>query len=287
MFRTSLAQTAVATLLSVSTLSIAPAHADDVHVGGAEVRDITACSVELDTLTVVTEAGYITVSKPAFRNVNKKLEGWLYKVKAPERGRIARCEIGRTLGQKALKLWTKKGGRWALLAPAVRVEAFPNPPRPDAIGIWNGHVEVYAPIAEDWRITEVVAAWNAVLPQDVATVSTTTEPCISSDSAYIRNNCITVNEVAEVTDHPFWLGAAFYHADQGYMKACTIELDTDTLSLHRAHIAAHEMGHCLGFPHWDHAESIMNTGIRYTTAPAGPRDVDIAWVHDAYYPEGS
>lgn len=156
-------------------------------------------------------------------------------------------------------------------APAVEaapvIEA-----RPAAVGRWLTPVTLYAPtLAADWQVDAVVAAWNTALPAD-RRITVTATPC-GTDLTCIPIRTAPMADLYSPVD-----GLAWWVPVDGVMQACSIDLAIEVPTADRGGVLAHELGHCLGLPHWDNPASIMDTNGH----PATPQPIDLAWVTDTY-----
>lgn len=179
------------------------------------------------------------------------------------RNRIVRCS---TAGS-TVRLRTEGGDRWAIQQPVAA------PPR--AMGTWATATTMYAPVGDDWRVPEVVAAWNAALPQD-RQVSLVSTPC------GVEPTCISVTAVETIPNsQPNWIGAAFVSIVNDTIVSASVMLDTDTPAEMRAHVTSHEIGHALGLPHWEHPGSVMTSAVDHPEV-ALPTALDQDWLSSAY-----
>ena len=70
-------------------------------------------------------------------------------------------------------------------------------------------------------------------------------------------------------------GMADSYPINGQMMACDVVLSEQAPVEYRPSIFAHELGHCLGLPHWDHLGSVMH---EIASTMSGPSPEDVAWL---------
>lgn len=264
-------------LAAVGTL-LGPAEA---HADEADAQRLTACRVDGRTVTLTTADGRTIVRDSVaittvLANVSEGLR------KRPTRtGRvITACRtyavgddtrtVIRTIGRARYRL-TNVRVRAAIHARAT----VPNEARPAVTARWATPVTVYAPVSADWQVDAVLAAWNAGLPTD-RQATRALEPCTVT-------TCITVAEAtaadlaasSSIDAH----GLAWQAHAGGVMHSCRIDLAVEVPAVDRPAVMAHEFGHCLGLPHWEHAGSAMS--ITHQERPVMPSALDLAWIGGA------
>lgn len=258
---------ATLTLGLLATITPAPAQAAEAHV--------TACRVEGRTTTVTTTTGVdryrdLTIARapfPGTRTIVRTRPGWR---RTPT---VTACRV---LASGTVTVRTPRARLAYTPAPAateapleVAVEV---PARPAAVARWTTPTTVYAPIGADWQATAAVAAWNAALPSD-RRITIVDQPCSVP-------TCMTLT-VRPRVDVDGYAGLAHwaYDATARVMFSCNVSLSEEVLVEDRPGVVVHELGHCLGLPHWDHAGSAMSSTTAYLPAPSA---VDLAWVADTY-----
>lgn len=87
--------------------------------------------------------------------------------------------------------------------------------------------------------------------------------------------------ITAIPRHPQFWGNAEHTTLDSEMVNCAITLTESTRPHRRAHIAAHEMGHCLGLPHASAYRSIMDVFLRGNHAV--PTDADMDWLRRSYF----
>ena len=143
-------------------------------------------------------------------------------------------------------------------------------------GRWDGAtVKIYIdPNVYDnrWRINDAIGDWRDF---DIVDITLVKEPC---------EGCITVSKVrpykAEGIDVK-WHGIAWAWAQGDLLVDCHIELSNRTPTHLRQGVLGHEIGHCLGLPHTQHPNSIMNLYNR------PPTSFDWWRLHTLYNQEGT
>lgn len=118
--------------------------------------------------------------------------------------------------------------------------------------------------ASGWSLGQSIRAWS-VGPVRLRVVS---NPSAAQ---------ITMTEIPRSSQ--FNGNAEYVHVD-GVMQSCAITLADNTYPRKRAHVAAHELGHCLGLPHVQDFHSVMDVWLRGDYK--APTSIDLEWVDRAY-----
>lgn len=166
-------------------------------------------------------------------------------VKPPKRrgNRVTRCRVK---GDGTVVLRTDGGARIDIAQTIA-----PQTPHPDRVGRWASPITYHSTLSAEWQVAEAVAAWNAGLPAD-RRLAPQAEPCNVT-------TCISITSSPRLTQ-PHHTGEAHTISADGEMAYCAIEVADYAAMEEWPAIVAHELGHCLGLPHWDYRGSIMYDG---------------------------
>ncbi len=282
------------TLLVLLSLLASPQQAEthaDGYEGGS-VSNAVMCSTAQagkSWVTTVVWANGSTTQHVNLRVTDRVFKGQRDFVRSARRAGmpvINRC----TVRGIHVRTWTVGGAkvhtRQIPTPPPVEpteTAPLPSGPPPEVNHRWASGppITLYSTVGVEWRVAEAVAAWNSALPSD-RTIIITSEPC--------TGRCITVSEVPTITPpegvdpNAIWWGMAFAHSPTPrVIEDCEATLSSVVPVSSRPHVTSHELGHCLGLPHWDFAGSVMNDGDGERWVPNGlPTTHDLAWLSSAY-----
>lgn len=277
----------IATILATAVALLVPASPVAAH--GDHADRVESCKTKTRvTGTHVTRVKWESGRK--MRRVNLTVKTRLFPGERKALGsrgrklapRVTSCRVNR---QGAVVVRTESRARFAFVPPATeetpQSEPTPTPveaPRPLAVGRWATPTTLYAPVAADWQPDAVLAAWNAALPAD-RQVARTHEPCATADRTCIDVEVLPMARLAEL--HAAVGGIAWWQYDEStrLMIGCSIDLAVEVAPEQRPGVLAHELGHCLGLPHWEHSESVMSSVGAHAPMPAA---VDLQWIVDTY-----
>lgn len=201
---------------------------------------------------------------------------------------VVRCVVNKNL----VRLWTKNGAKWLiiqaeLITPLIvtspQKPLVPTGPPPPSFAQWTTPITISSQLDESWGVPSVVAAWNTALPAD-RQITLTDVPCPTA--LQLATTCIPIEAVETIPGHPEWYGVAHPYHTGTLMERCDIQIVAlgETFKVNRAAQIGHEIGHCLGLPHWeDFAGAVMST---YNYAPEGstglPTQYDLTWLAASY-----
>lgn len=109
-------------------------------------------------------------------------------------------------------------------------------------------VQLHPNIGKSWQARRMIRSWNAA---GSIHLTITYSTCVT--------NCIVVKRKRPPAINPEWGGVAWAQQTDGVISHCDVNLNTSVTNwpVARAHIIAHEIGHCLGLPHSDDPNSVM------------------------------
>lgn len=206
---------------------------------------------------------------------------WRTPAKRKADPRIVKCVA---LRGGTVVVRTMSQARYAFVPPAPAEVA---PPAPAAWATWTAPVTLSVPgLDASWQAREAVAAWNVGLPEGLK-VALTEAPCVEGQTGCVavRERDLTgVQAVGLGPGDTMWGGATFTQ-DGGVMLSCEIGLSPVVPLERRPHVMLHELGHCLGLPHWDTEDgeswTVMGTGDSEPAA-LDVTEWDLAWLAAAY-----
>jgi hypothetical protein len=285
---------ALACSLAATSLAAPPAQQDAAAspdgLAAPRLLDVVGCSIRKtpdgERTTLLLTQGRAVSFNTTMRSTT--VVGAQHRLATGTRGpRWAKCRVGypgHGRPRVSLIVTTVGGARWQILnpqhpqiAPAPAPEPVA-PPRPTAAATWpSGPLTLSAPgLDPSWDLPAVAAAFDTALPGD-RQISVTTAPCATA-------TCISVTEVPSIAltgDATDYWGMAWPDFRDGVMRACSIHLSSVVPPGARQQITAHEVGHCLGLPHWQ-AGSLTVMSTSGVAAPGGPTPTDLAWVAESY-----
>lgn len=261
----------IASFLAAALISVTPVQ---VHVETADASTVAYCHTSKALTTKVRWSNGVTnyYKNLTYRTAPFPGKRWtMMKDMTRSGNKIISCTVK---ADGAVYVKTKGADRYKYVPPAplvIQTTTTPQaqPERPAREAHWNVPIilSVSPEVESDWRVADMAAAWQQG-------ITVTTEPCGDAFA------CVPVryNDLASLAA---W-GVAYQQWNtyndnpEKIMSACTIELDPITPSVARPEIMAHEIGHCLGLPHWQTTEplTVMSNLIRAKS----PTSSDLEWV---------
>lgn len=269
-------------------LALAPAQSAAAHEGD-DVDTVTTCSTTKRAggklVTRVRWESGRQVRRVGLTAETRLFPGervWWTVSKRKTDPRVVSCKA---LANGTVVVRTAARARYAFVPPEPAEVA---PSAPAAVARWTTPVTLSVPgLDASWQAHEAAAAWNVALPGELK-ITVTDVPCGEG-----QTGCIPA-QVEDLTGVPgeglaagetMW-GGAWQAQNDGVMEWCRIGLNAvDTPAELRPYVMAHELGHCLGLPHWEtegHTPWTVMSTRASGSAAVGVTEWDVAWLSAVY-----
>lgn len=217
-----------------------------------------------------------------FRVWNPRIEGRRYLVESavkPKMTKVIDCMVRVVNGRRSIIATTRGGAEWLIIRPTVAGKHRPTmtvsttpviAERPTALATWPGTITINTLVRDEWQVQQAVDAWNVALPEG--------RKIMVNACDYDCSITVIEQDRLEFEGGEAW-GLAWRQVEGSHMTDCDIELSSQATPDLMLSVTSHEIGHCLGLPHWNDGDSVMSAGS-YTNLL--PTTADLQWVIDTY-----